>query len=309
MTRGERLLRCCGMLAALAPLLLVPLLSEADDAPLRDGELVAANVLYRPRVTDEFAQRMCRLDVYVPASAGNDGPAKSTPRRETAGPLPVVVWLHGGGLTSGGREVPQELQGAGVLVVPVDYRLAPQVTVSDCIDDAAAAVAWTLEHIGRYGGRADRVFLAGHSAGGYLTMMVGLDRRWLEAYGHRPGELAGLVPYSGHTITHFTERKARGMPREQPLVDAMAPLYHVRDDAPPLRLITGDRDRELLGRYEENAYFWRMMQVVEHSDCELLELDGFDHGGMVNPAHALLLDFVRRRVRELDRAEQSADSP
>ena len=41
--------------------------------------------------------------------------------------------------------------------------------------------------------------------------------------------------------------------RTQPLLDEMAPLYHVRDDAPPLLLITGDRELEMLGRYEENA--------------------------------------------------------
>jgi len=59
-------------------------------------------------------------------------------------------------------------------------------------------------------------------------------------------------------------------------------------------LITGDRSQELLGRYEENAYLWRMMKVVGHADTELRELEGFDHGRMPEPAYPLLVQFVRR---------------
>jgi hypothetical protein len=50
----------------------------------------------------------------------------------------------------------------------------------------------------------------------------------------------------------------------------------------------------MLGRYEENAYLWRMMKEVGHPSTELLELDGFDHGQMAEPAHALLTRFIRR---------------
>jgi hypothetical protein len=57
-------------------------------------------------------------------------------------------------------------------------------------------------------------------------------------------------------------------------------------------LITGDRNKEMLGRYEENAYLWRMMKLVGHPDVELFELQGFDHGSMAAPAFPLLLKFV-----------------
>ena len=59
-------------------------------------------------------------------------------------------------------------------------------------------------------------------------------------------------------------------------------------------MITGDREQEMLGRYEENAYMWRMLKIVEHPDVTLHELDGFDHGGMAAPAFPLLLKFVDR---------------
>ena len=62
-------------------------------------------------------------------------------------------------------------------------------------------------------------------------------------------------------------------------------------------LITGDREREMLGRYEENAYFWRMMKLVGHPSVRLLELEGFDHGSMAHPAHSILLEYIAHPER------------
>ena len=78
-------------------------------------------------------------------------------------------------------------------------------------------------------------------------------------------------------------------------IDRFAPLFHVRADAPPLVLITGDRELEMLGRYEENAYLWRMMQVAGHQKTRLHELGGFNHGGMAAPAFGVLLKVLRGR--------------
>jgi len=231
--------------------------------------------------TDYMLER-CRLDVYRPVKA--KGAA-------------AVVWFHGGGLRAGNRSVPAPLKDQGIIVVAVNYRLSPRVKSPAWIEDAAAAVAWTFENIESFGGSADRIFVSGHSAGGYLTSMVGLDKRWLKAHDIDSNRIAGLIPFSGHTITHFTIRAERGLPGEQAVVDDLAPLYHVRKDAPPLLLITGDREMEMLGRYEENAYMWRMMQVIGHPNTELYELDGYNHGQMATPAHPLLLKFVREHSK------------
>ena len=225
---------------------------------------------------------MCVLDIHYPVGIKN---------------FPTVVWFHGGGLTAGKRQVPKQLSEQGIAVVAVEYRLSPKVKVVDCIDDAAAAVAWTFANITDYGGSPDKIFISGHSAGGYLTSMLGLDRRWLKKYDIDCDDLAGLIPFSGHTITHFTVRKERGIDGKQPILDDMAPLFHVRDDAPPLLLITGDRELELLGRYEENAYMWRMMKVAGHEQTTLHELDGYNHGQMAVPAHPLLLRFVKKQSK------------
>ena len=80
-------------------------------------------------------------------------------------------------------------------------------------------------------------------------------------------------------------------------MDEFAPLAHLRKQAPPILLITGDRELEMLGRYEENAYFWRMLKVAGHPNAELRELVGLNHGEMAAPAFGFLLKFVEKYIK------------
>ena len=223
----------------------------------------------------------CRLDLYLPP--------------DTTG-FATIIWFHGGGLTQGNKEIPSTLKNRGIAVVGAGYRLNPAVKAPLYIQDAAAAVAWVFRHIAEFGGDPELIFLSGHSAGGYLASMVGLDLMWLERFSVDGNRIAGLIPLSGHTITHFTARAERGIPGERAVVDSLAPLYHVRADAPPMLLITGDRELEMLGRYEENAYLMRMMRVSGHTANSLLELQGYGHN-MVDPALPILLREVQRLTR------------
>ncbi len=254
--------------------------------PAAEGEYITKeNLPYYPeevRAKDEYIAERCVLDVYHP--------------KDKKG-FATVVWFHGGGLKAGKKKIPEGLKEQGLAVVAANYRLHPKVKAPGYIEDAAAAVAWTLKNIGSYGGRPDLVFVAGHSAGGYLTSMVGLDKRWLAAHGLHADRIAGLIPLSGHTITHFTVRKERGIDGKQPVVDDLAPLFHVRASAPPVLLVTGDREKEMLGRYEENAYLARMMKVAGHEETQLVELKGHGHG-IAEPAMPLLLKEVKRVAQE-----------
>lgn len=242
------------------------------------------NIEYRAENTSQLTPYMgerCKLDLYYPKGKVD---------------FATVVWFHGGGLKAGQKFIPEALKEKGIAVVAVNYRLYPKVKSPAYLEDAAASVAWTFNHIGKYGGDTSKVFVSGHSAGGYLTSMIGLDKRWLAAFDIDADRIAGLIPYSGHTITHFTVREELGIPGTQVIADEMAPIYHVRKDAPPFMMITGDRELELLGRYEENAFMMRMMKVVGHEETYLLELDGYNHGGMAIPAHPLLLKFIKDRI-------------
>lgn len=229
--------------------------------------------------TDEYSRSRCMLDVYYPVDKAD---------------VPVVVWFHGGGLTGGGKHLPDELRDCGYVVVAVNYRLLPQVTVDECIDDAAAAVAWAFDNATRYNGSRSKVFVTGHSAGGYLTSMVGLDRTRLAKYGIDADSIAGLIPFSGQAVTHYAHRDMQGVGPLQARIDETAPIYHVRPDCAPYVIITGDRESELFGRYEENAYLWRMMKLVGHPDVQIYEIDGHDHGAMAHPAFHILKKEIGR---------------
>jgi acetyl esterase/lipase len=226
----------------------------------------------------------CALDIYYPANKKN---------------FPTIVWFHGGGLKNGDKKISDRLKRQELAVVSANYRLYPNVTTEQVISDAAAAVAWTFNNIKNYGGNKDLIFVSGHSAGGYLTSMIGLDKKWLNKYDIDANKIAGLIPFSGHTITHFTVREEMGiLDRNKVVVDEMAPLYHVRKDAPPYIIMTGDRNLELLGRYEENAYMMRMMKSVGHKQTMIYEFDGYGHG-MAEPGNPILIKFVKSHTEKI----------
>ena len=236
---------------------------------------------------DPYAQQRCKLDVYYP-----------TDRQDA----PVVVWFHGGGIEGGNKHIDPQLKNSGLVVVAANYRLLPKAPIDSILDDAAAAVAWTYRNIAKYGGSKRKIFVAGHSAGGYLLDIIGLDKRWLAKYGVDADSLAALVPFSGQCVTHYNIRKQQGIPPLQATIDQYAPLTYVRPDAPPVVIISGDRELELYGRYEEQAYFWRMLKLVGHKDVTLYEMQGYDHGAMPQPAYKILKDHIKRITAKMTSA-------
>ena len=223
---------------------------------------------------DAYIKSECTLDVYYPKDKKN---------------FATIVWFHSGGLTMGQKEIPKELTEKGFAVIGVGYRLSPKVKAPAYIEDAAASVAWVFKHIVEFGGNPNAIFLTGHSAGGYLALMITLNKDYLQKYNVDANKIAGVISLSGQAITQFAIRQERGAPVTQPEIDKYAPLYFVRKDTPPIVLITGDAEMELLGRYEENAYLYRMLKVNGQKDVKLYKLDGFNHASMVTAAFPLLL--------------------
>jgi len=267
----------------LLPILLflfLPSLLPAEEATKPHLE---TDILYRSEAgLDDYAKRQCRLDVHTPNQQG----------------FATVVWFHGGGLKNGDKQLPDYLLDNGYAVVSANYRHSPHVQAPVYLEDAAAAVAWTFANIEKRGGDRNKIFVSGHSAGGYLTSMLVLDARWLKPHGITPHDLAGAIPHSGQALTHFTIRKERGLDRKTGVADDLAPLHHVRKDTPPLLLTTGDRDLEIPFRYEENALLFQMLKYAQHSDVELHELQGFNHGNMVEPGVLLMTQFIEKHSKE-----------
>jgi len=268
-----------------------PPASYASAEPERLGPgavpVVADVPYYGDAPPDEYAATQCRLDVYRPAIES----------------YPTLVFFHGGGLVEGcTRQDAEFLAGpltrAGVGVVMVSYRVYPRAACPAFLHDAAAAVAWALRNIVRYGGDAARVFVGGHSAGAYLAAMVGLDARYLQTFGCRLDQVAGLLPVSGQMVTHARIREDRGLPQWVVEVDELAPLRHVRPDAPPTLLIVGEND--MPARAEENLLMAAMLESAGREDIRCMVVPGREHVDVItravepgDPVAAAILEFIK----------------
>jgi len=235
--------------------------------------------------TDEYIKSRCKLDIRYP---------------ENTKEFNTVVWFHGGGLKNGNKYFPEALMNADLCIISVNYRLSPKVKAPTYIEDAAAAVAWVFNNIESYGGNSDKIFVSGHSAGGYLALMLGLDKQWLNNFNVDADNIAGMISLSGQTATHFTVREERGLPKFKTIVDELSPLNQARENAPPLLLITGDRNIDSPTRYEENLYLERLMKTEGHTETQLFEIQGFGHNGMHNPGIKLLIKEVERVSKKIN---------
>jgi acetyl esterase/lipase len=215
---------------------------------------------------------------------------------------PVLIWFHGGALKAGdksdGHAIAASLAAPGLVVVTPNYRLSPDVRYPAYVQDAAASVAWVQDHIRAYGGDPEKLFVGGHSAGAWLALMIGLDERYLASHELRPSDLAGLIPVSGQTMTHFTVREERGIGQYTITADAAAPVHHVRKDSPPMLLLYADND--LVARAEENEYFVAVMKGAGNDGVVGLKITDRDHGTVAfriakegDPGRDAVLNFMR----------------
>jgi len=231
------------------------------------------------------------LDVYWPPDPG--GALRQGKR------LPVLLFAYGGSWSRGDKAL-YSLVGArftalGFVVVVINYRLHPEVTFPAFVEDAAAAIAWTRRHIDAYHGDPDRIFVAGHSAGGHILTLVALDDRYLAAHGLPRSVVNGLIAVSAPTdlgamLRHLRARRdhkaARGlqtiMGGPQALLQA-DPMRFVRSDTPPILLLHGVDDGTVPIAAARN--FASALEAAG-APVELCEYERADHA-------SILLDGVR----------------
>ncbi|HWI58761.1 MAG TPA: cellulase family glycosylhydrolase, partial [Bacillota bacterium] len=236
----------------------------------------------------DYEQVRCKLDLYLPQ--GKTGFA-------------TLVWFHGGALKEGNKDdqfnvrIAKSLANAGLGVAMANYRLSPRAKYPSYVEDAAAAVAWAQKHIAEHGGDPKRVFVGGHSAGGYLTFMIGLDGRYLRQAGSAPGSLAGLIPVSGQTMTHYTIRDERGLPHDTIIADEAAPIHYARKDAPPMLVLYADHD--MPARAEENQFLVAALKAAGAKQVTGQMISDRDHGSVAgniaqpgDPAAQAILAFI-----------------
>jgi acetyl esterase/lipase len=176
-----------------------------------------------------------KLDLYVP--------------RHAKLPVAVVVFFYGGDWQNGSKEdyrfVAQAITSKGFIAVMPNYRLYPAVTFPTFMTDAALAVRWVHDNIASYGGDLNRVFLAGHSAGGHIVALLTLDKRYLQKVGLNRDVIraaAGLsAPYD--FVPSPPDRGVFSMPSNDTTPPAdIEPINFVDGTAPPMLLIQGLSD-------------------------------------------------------------------
>ncbi len=210
------------LLAACSPL------ATLNAVATRSNHEVLADIAYAP------GERH-KLDVYRPTG------------QAPTGGWPVVVFFYGGSWNTGERAqyrfVGAALASRGVLTLVADYRLYPEVRYPDFLGDSAAALAWGLENGGRLGGDPRRVFVMGHSAGGYNAAMLALDARWLRPLGHAPAELAGWIGLAGaYDFLPMTNPDTRPVFFHPNYPPHTQPLEFASTGAPPTFLGAAVRD-------------------------------------------------------------------
>lgn len=232
----------------------------------------------------------CKLDLYLPDCSQ----------------FPVMVFFHGGGLEGGDKrddgDVCAILAQNGVAVASVNYRMYPDAGYPDFIVDAASAVQWVYSHIGSYG-VAKAFFIAGSSAGAYLSMMLCFDRKYLAAHGIDPDGITGYIFNSAQPTTHFNVLRERGMDPRSVVADEAAPIYHIAENpaAAPMLILVSDHD--IPNRLEQTNLFYSTLKLfgIGGNKVDLRLMEGYEHCGYDHAVDGngnsifagLILGFIR----------------
>ena len=205
-----------------------------------------------------------RVDLYLPKR-----------RAESA---PAVLFFYGGAFISGHRReyrfVGQALASLGTIVGIADYGLFPDHRFPEFVEDGARAAAFLHKTLPEHGGDPTRLFVAGHSAGAYIAVMLASNPEYLREAGADQSILAGAIgiagPYDFLPITNPTRIEIFGGTDR---VETQ-PIHFIEGKRPPMLLLTGERDANILPRNTHNMAA-RMRE--EGNDAEAIVYPGIDH--------------------------------
>jgi acetyl esterase/lipase len=213
-------------------------------------------VIHRPEKVAHYAR-----DV-VWAAPGGEKLTLDVSWPEGPGPFPVLVWIHGGSWEMFSKEANEGLcryvTNRGYVVVNINYRMVPEVTVRTIVEDAMGAVIWAKDHAADYNGDPKRVAVAGHSAGGHLAAMVAVaagDPYFSPTYKSVAGNdsrVVCAVPVSGdYDFLHdpdfdqsedWVKRFGATVEQDPEIYRKCSPVSYLRPDLPPELVIWGEKD-------------------------------------------------------------------
>ena len=232
----------------------------------------------------------------------------------TDGPLPLVVYIHGGGWTSGSRKncKATHLSGLGYVVASIDYRLLDEAIFPAQIYDCKAAIRWLRANAEQYSINPNRVGVWGNSAGAHLSSLVGTSGGVAELEGD-----IGVTGYSSSVqavlsvagpcdMLDMFDRygsdpdgavyRLFGGPLEEThdlIVDA-SPIAHISFDDPPFLLVHGDHDYTV--PYTQSVKFEQAL-LGAGVDVTLYTIPDGRHGTQDDGADAAIIAFFDQHLK------------
>lgn len=219
----------------------------------------------------------------------------------------LFVYFHGGGLCAGdkGRKevFAETLAKGGIATASVNYRMYPDAKYPDFIEDAACAIKWLKDNAKQWG-RVKRLFVGGSSAGGYISMMLCFDGRYLADVGMQPTDIDGYIHDAGQPTAHFNVLKELGKDSRRLIVDETAPMYFVglEEKYAPMLFIVSDND--MFGRYEQTMLMVKTLEHFGHKDTVFLRVMNGKHCAYVyatdEQGNGVFANLVLSFVEKLD---------
>jgi len=175
----------------------------------------------------------------------------------TEGPTPLLIFIHGGGWTSGDKnqvarmEAFEPLLEAGYSLASPNYRLAPEVTFPAPILDVTCAVRHLRANAQAYGIDPDRIAISGFSAGSHLSLLAGLSDETAGfdegMYAGVPSDVSAIVNYSGQVdvnelVSSHPEIARNIFTGDAAAMTAASPISYLDAQDPPTLIIHGDAD-------------------------------------------------------------------
>ncbi len=217
--------------------------------------------------------------------------------------FPVLFFVHGGTWKSGDKKIYGPLGELfarnGVGVVVANYRLSPKVQHPAHIEDVAKAFAWTHANVGKYRGKADELFVCGHSAGGHLVALLATDDTYLKAEKLDGDRIKGVLALSGvYSIMPGLFPSQFGSDLDA--CKKASPVSNVKGKHAPFLLLYADKDFPFLGTMAE-----QMGKELRKAKCEAesVEVKGRDHISIIknmatnqdDPVTQAALEFIAKR--------------
>lgn len=254
--------------------------------------------VHRDLFYTEAKDKLQSLDVYSPPE-GKDHP--------------VIVWIHGGGWCKGDKaslqQKPQAFVAKGFVLVSVNYRLVPAVTVKDLMADLAQSVRWVRDHAAEHRGDPNSLIIMGHSAGAHLAALLCTDDRYLKAAGVPMTSLKGCVPLdvSAYDIPKRIKDVDDGISKtfktifgtEEAAQREVSPVHHVSKDKgiPPFLILhVASRDDT-----KAQAHWLASKLTVSNIAARVVAAEGKTHGtissdlgGADDPPTLELWNFLRK---------------